>query len=132
MKKILVVLAVILIGIQFIPVERSNPSVTEEISSPSNIKAILKKSCYDCHSNETEYPWYAHVAPISFLVAKDVKNGRRNLNFSEWDRYDKENGEKILVKISNEVEKGTMPLAIYTLVHPTAKLDPLRQEKERE
>jgi hypothetical protein len=126
LKKSLIVLAVILVGIQFIPVERSNPPVTEEINTPSNIKAILKKSCYDCHSNESKFPWYAYVAPFSFLVAKDVNNGRRRLNFSEWDKYDKEKSEKILERIMEEVEAGTMPLSIYTIFHPSAKLDPLK------
>jgi hypothetical protein len=126
LKKTLIVLAVLLAGIQFIPAERSSPPVTEEINAPSNIKAILKKSCYDCHSNETEYPWYAYVAPVSFLVAKDVNNGRRNINFSEWNKYDKEKREKIYKEILDEIEAGTMPLSIYTLVHPGAKLDPLK------
>ncbi|MBT8377923.1 MAG: heme-binding domain-containing protein [Ignavibacteria bacterium] len=126
MKKSLIVLAFIVVGIQFIPVERSNPPITGEINAPSNIKAILKKSCYDCHSNETHYAWYAYVAPVSFLVAKDVNNGRRSLNFSEWNKYDKEKREKILEVIMKEVNQGTMPLSIYTLVHPSAKLDPLK------
>ncbi len=126
MKKILIILAVIFIGIQFIPVDRSNPPVTQEIDGPSNITAILKKSCYDCHSNNTVYPWYAYVAPVSFLVAKDVNNGRRNLNFSEWNKYNKEKTEKIIEEILKEVNEGTMPLSLYTLVHPSAKLDPLK------
>ena len=126
MKKILIVSAVIFIGIQFIPVDRSNPPVTEEIDAPSNITAILRKSCYDCHSNQTEYPWYAYVAPVSFLVLKDVNEGRRRLNFSEWDMYAKEKREKILEEIMEEAEAGTMPLSIYTLLHPSTKLDPLK------
>lgn len=151
MKKILIVLAVLFIGIQFIPVDRSNPPVTEEINAPSNIKAILKTSCYDCHSNETDYPWYAYVAPVSFLVAGDVNDGRRRINFSEWDKYDKQKREKKLEATVEVAELGVMPLSIYTFVHPSAKLDPLkiktlsdwvnkkggmgktlRQEKERE
>jgi hypothetical protein len=126
LKKPLIVLTVVLIGIQFIPVERSNPPVIEEINAPSNIKAILKTSCYDCHSNETDYPWYAYVAPVSFFVGKDVNDGRRRLNFSEWDKYGKEKREKIIDNILEEINQGTMPISIYTLVHPRAKLDPLK------
>jgi hypothetical protein len=126
LKKSLIFLVFIVVGIQFIPAERSNPPVTGEINAPSYIKAILKKSCYDCHSNETDYPWYAYVAPFSLLVTKDVNNGRKRLNFSEWDKYDKEKREKTLEVIMEEVNQGTMPLSIYTLVHPSAKLDPLK------
>lgn len=126
MKKISIVLLVIFVGIQFIPVDRANPPVSGEINAPSNITAILRTSCYDCHSNETNYPWYAYVAPVSFLVSKDVNDGRRQLNFSEWDKYSKENREKILKEILKEVKAGTMPLAVYTLVHPNAKMDPLK------
>ena len=126
MKKTLVVLTVIFIGIQFIPIERTNPPVTQEIDAPSNITAMLRKSCYDCHSNNTVFPWYAYVAPVSLLVAKDVNEGRRRLNFSEWDKYDKQKREKIFEEIVEEVEAGTMPLSIYTLIRPSAKLDPLK------
>ncbi len=96
LKKILIAIGVILIGIQFIPVERSNPPVTQEIDAPSNVLSILKTSCYDCHSNETEWPWYSKVAPVSFLVSADVRNGRKRVNFSEWDKYDEEKKEKKL------------------------------------
>ena len=94
MKKIIIALIVILIGIQFIPVERTNPPVTREINAPDNISSILKASCYDCHSNETDWPWYSYIAPVSFLVAGDVMDGRKNLNFSEWDKYEFEKRAK--------------------------------------
>ncbi len=68
-KKILIAVGVVLIGIQFIPVDRSNPPVTREINAPPNALSILKTSCYDCHSNETNWPWYSYVAPVSFLYS---------------------------------------------------------------
>ena len=71
MKKPLIVLFVIIVGIQFIPVERTNPPIQSEISAPENVKVILKKACYDCHSNETNWAWYTKIAPASFLVAKE-------------------------------------------------------------
>ena len=122
-KKVVIVVIVILIGIQFIPVERSNPPVTEEIVAPANVSSILKTSCYDCHSNETNWPWYAYVAPVSFLIAQDVKDGRRHLNFSEWDKYDEKKKRKIPDKILEEVEEGKMPLGKYISMHSEAEIN---------
>jgi hypothetical protein len=123
-NKILIAIGVILIGIQFIPVDRTNPPVTQDINPPKNISAILRTSCYDCHSNETTWPWYSYVAPVSFLVSGDVKNGREHLNFSEWDRYDDEKQGKILEEILEEIEKGDMPLPKYLITHPDAEMYP--------
>jgi hypothetical protein len=126
LKKILIAIGVILIGIQFIPVERTNPPVTQEISAPPNVLSILKTSCYDCHSNETNWPWYSNVAPVSFLVASDVRNGRKRVNFSEWDKYDEKKKEKKLEHIIEMVEEGEMPLPNYLIMHSNAKLDPTK------
>ena len=123
MKKILIVLAVIIIAIQFIPVERTNPPVTGDIDSPVNVSAILRNSCYDCHSNETNWPWYSYVAPVSFLVAGDVKEGREHMNFSEWDKYSGKDQTELMEEIVEEIEKGEMPLKIYTFTHPNAEMD---------
>jgi hypothetical protein len=123
LKKILIALAIIVVGIQFIPVDRSNPPVTGKIDAPSNVLSILKASCFDCHSNETEWPWYSYVAPVSFLVSADVEDGRKRVNFSEWDKYDEEKRAKKLDAIIEEVEEGEMPLSKYTLMHPNAKMD---------
>ena len=126
LKKILIGLGVILIGIQFIPVERTNPPVSMDINAPENIAGILRTSCYDCHSNETVWPWYSKIAPVSFLVAGDVKEGREHLNFSEWDKYDTDKKGKILEEIVEEIQKENMPLSSYTFTHPNAKLDDYR------
>jgi hypothetical protein len=123
LKKILIALAIIVVGIQFITVNRSNPPVTGKIDAPSNVLSILKASCFDCHSNETEWPWYSYVAPVSFLVSADVEDGRKRVNFSEWDKYDEEKRAKKLDAIIEEVEEGEMPLSKYTLMHPNAKMD---------
>ncbi|MBK9099066.1 MAG: heme-binding domain-containing protein [bacterium] len=126
MKKILIGLGVILLGIQFIPVERTNPPVSMDINAPENIAGILRTSCYDCHSNETVWPWYSKIAPVSFLVAGDVKEGREHLNFSEWDKYNADKKGKILEEIVEEIQKENMPLSSYTFTHPNAKLDDYR------
>ena len=113
-----------IILIQFIPVNRNNPPVDNNlaISAPKNVEAILKNSCYDCHSNETVWPVYSYIAPISWLVAKDVKNGREELNFSEWNKLDESKMEKKKKEIIEEISRDTMPMPIYLITHSTAKL----------
>jgi hypothetical protein len=91
--------------------------VSEEVAS------LLKVSCYNCHSNETEYPWYSYVAPSSWLVARDVRLARAELNFSEWAEMDMLDQLAVLDDITDEVKSGEMPMGIYTLIHPSAKLD---------
>jgi hypothetical protein len=83
---------------------------------------LLKTSCYNCHSSETNYPWYAHVAPASWLIAYDVKKGREELNFSTWQDYDLNKMVGKLDDVASEVGEGHMPKSIYTLMHPAAKL----------
>lgn len=126
MKKFLIILVIVLVGIQFIPVERTNPPVSWDINAPKNVASIIRTSCYDCHSNETNWPWYSYVAPVSFMVAGDVEKGRKNLNFSEWDKYDGRKRQELLEEIIEEIEKEDMPLTAYTFTHPNAKLDPYR------
>ena len=106
LKYILITLIVVLIGIQFIPVERINPPVTSEITAPPEVKKILKESCYDCHSNETDWPWYSYVAPVSFFVANDVNHGREHINLSEWDKVKMEDRIKVKEEMWEEVEEG--------------------------
>lgn len=123
MKKIMIVIIVILIAIQFIPVERTNPPITGEINVPTNVSGILRTSCYDCHSNETKWPWYAYVAPVSFFVTDDVQEGRAHINFSEWHKYDVKKRGKKMEGILEVLEEGEMPLKSYIFVHPNAAMD---------
>jgi hypothetical protein len=113
---------VALVGIQFIDVDRSNPPVTKELQASTEVKLILKDACYDCHSNETKWPWYSKVAPISFFVSNHVVEGREHLNFSTWgDMYTPKQNE-YKKEIWEEIEKGEMPLTNYTWLHPKSKL----------
>jgi hypothetical protein len=123
MKKFIAFLVVVIIGIQFIPVERTNPPVQSDIDAPTDIKAILKKACYDCHSNETNWPWYSKVAPISFLTVNDVNDGRKHLNFSEWGNYT-DKTERVKEEIWEEVREERMPPWMYRVSHKEAKLTP--------
>ncbi len=128
--RIIILLLILgLTGIQFIEVERTNPPVTAEIRAPSDIMEILKKSCYDCHSNETVWPWYSKVAPVSWLVEDDVTEGRKHLNFSTFESLDTSVKLKKKDEILEEVQNGEMPLDIYTLIHPNANLELLQIAK---
>lgn len=122
LRKAMGVVIFILIAVQFVPVNRENSPVTAEIQAPTEIKNILRRSCYDCHSNETIWPWYSKVAPISWLVAKDVREGRRELNFSKWGSYSQKRQTKLIKESFEEIEEGEMPLWIYLLAHRNAKL----------
>ncbi len=95
---------------------------------PEEVELILKNSCYDCHSNETRYPWYAYIAPVSWLVVRDVKLGRAELNFSEWDNLKSRDKIKLLDEIAEEVEDGNMPIPIYTITHGDAALDDYKKQ----
>ena len=121
-KKIFIVLVIGLFAMQFIPVQRLNPSDRGQPAAPPEVETILRRACYDCHSNETRWRWYARIAPISFLLARDVKEGRRELNFSIWDRYEQRRKARKLKEIVKEVEQGDMPPWYYIPVHTDAKL----------
>ncbi|MGD8375193.1 MAG: heme-binding domain-containing protein [Acidobacteriota bacterium] len=111
-----------LLLIQVVPVERTNPPVEQEVDAPAPVRAILRRSCYDCHSHETVWPWYAHVAPVSWLVARDVRHGRHHVNFSAWNRLDAEERQEAMEEIWEEVSEGEMPLWFYLPLHPDARL----------
>ena len=123
MKKFIGFIILVLIGIQFIPVERTNPPVISDIDAPADVKAIFKKACYDCHSNETNWTWYTKIAPASFIAINDVEEGRKNLNFSEWDMYYGKM-DKVKGGIWEEVREENMPLWKYRVFHSEAKLTP--------
>lgn len=117
-------LLVVLLGIQFVAAEGvgENPDERFEIDAPPDVKQILVESCYDCHSNEVRWPWYSRVAPMSWLVAQDVKEGRESLNFSTWGSKSKEDIEFEKEAAWDEIEEGEMPLWFYIPLHPEAAL----------
>ncbi len=120
-----------LVLIQFVPVDRSNPPVTGEISANDPVMEILRSSCYDCHSNETVWPWYSRVAPVSWRIAEHVREAREHLNFSEWQGMPAQDREEAMKEIWDEVEKGAMPLWDYLRMHPEAELTDLQREALR-
>lgn len=121
-RAVLAFVAVAVIGIQFVPVERSNPPVETEVPAPPAVREVLVRSCFDCHSNQTVWPWYSRVAPISWLVAQDVQEGREHLNFSTWNRFDEKRKQRKMHEIWEKVSEGEMPLWYYLPAHPDARL----------
>jgi hypothetical protein len=119
-KAALLVVAALVLVIQLVPYGRahSNPRVVQEPAwdSPST-RELAVRACFDCHSNETRWPWYSNVAPFSWLLQRHVDEGRRVLNFSEWQRPYEEAGES-----ARTVLEGEMPLRSYLLLHPAASL----------
>ena len=89
---------------------------------PPDVRATIERSCRDCHSEATRYPWYSYVAPVSFLVQNDVTRGRRRMNLSKWSDYPLVRRERYLSEIANQVKDGGMPLPIYLVMHRDAKL----------
>jgi hypothetical protein len=89
---------------------------------PPRVHATLDRACRDCHSEATRYPWYSYIAPVSFLVNRDVRVGREHLNFSRWSEYSIIRRERCLSEIANQVQDGGMPMAIYVAMHPSARL----------
>ncbi|MCA1594254.1 MAG: heme-binding domain-containing protein [Acidobacteria bacterium] len=120
--------AILFVGVQFIRPARINQPIAEGQSIEARIpvtpeaEAVLNRSCRDCHSNRTEWPWYSHVAPMSWLVIDHVNHGRRRLNFSDWSRYDRRESQQLLKAICRTAKRGEMPLDSYTLIHRQAKL----------
>ena len=100
----------------------SNPPVTGDITAPPDIVAVLRRSCYDCHSNETRWPWYSGVAPISWVIAHDVERGRQEVNFSEWTAYLPATRKRKLQWIERALHEQVMPPPLYRFLHPHAWL----------
>jgi hypothetical protein len=121
-KRAAVALAGFLVVGQLVRPARTNPPVTAEVDAPEAVRAVLRRACYDCHSNTTVWPWYAHVAPVSWLVAHDVDEGRGELNFSTWDAYPAKKRVKKMEEIVEVLEEDEMPLWYYVLLHPEARL----------
>ena len=113
---------IILVALQFKTVDRSNPPVQSDIGTSTEIKEILRRACYDCHSNETEWPWYSYVAPMSWFVAGHVDHARGHLNYSEWPAFDLEEQEHLFEEMWEMLSEGEMPLKSYTLIHRDARL----------
>jgi hypothetical protein len=128
LKRIVLGSAIIVAGMQFIRPDRTNPpvdagqTVRASAALPSDVETVLRRSCYDCHSSETRWPWYSAVVPMAWGVASDVNEGRAELNFSQWGRYPARKRIALLEKMCDEVREGKMPLPQYLWLHRDARL----------
>jgi Haem-binding domain len=114
----------VLVAIQFVPVTTANPPVESDIPTSLDVKVVLRRACYDCHSHETVWPWYSQIAPISWIIARDVQEGRAEVNFSTWNRYSTQQQVKKLKESWKEVAEGNMPPWFYLPIHRDARLSP--------
>ncbi len=102
---------------------------TKVYKVPKNVETILRTSCYDCHSNNTNYPLYSYIQPARFFMESHIKEGKENLNFNEWGNYSKRKQNNKLDRITKQIKSNEMPLASYTLIHKNAILTPTQKEE---
>lgn len=127
-KRVLLLLLVVFIGMQFFRPEKNVSDIvpaTDFITvtnPPAEIESMLRTSCYDCHSNNTVYPWYSNLAPVSYWLDEHIMNGKRHLNFSQWETYTPKKKAHKLEELVEEVEKHAMPLDSYLWIHKDAEL----------
>ena len=127
-KKISLALVVIFVLMQLYRPERNvsteipKTDFIQTLQPPKDIAQMIKTSCYDCHSNNTAYPWYVNVAPVSWFMAHHIDEAKEELNFSEWDTFSAKRKNKKLDEIEEMVDEGEMPMSSYLLMHSEAKL----------
>ena len=127
LTRALIVVVMLLVAIQVVRPTHTNPPTDARRTiqaqlGPGIVSAAIDRSCRDCHSNETTWPWYSHVAPVSWFIAHDVNEGREALNFSHWASYSPDRQAKLLAQACDEVTEGEMPGLPYTLIHRGARL----------
>jgi len=127
-KIVALVLLVCFVGIQYMPTELNQSDIVPKTdfllvnNPPENISTLLQESCYDCHSNNTDYPWYNKIQPTAWFLENHIADGKEELNFNEWDAYSNRRKNSKLKSIISQVEDDEMPLSSYTLIHKDAKL----------
>jgi len=134
-KIIAIIALVVLVGIQFVPTERNQSDTVPETdfmlvnNVPETIQEKLQVSCYDCHSNNTQYPWYNKIQPAAWFLEDHIKEGKAELNFSEWDSLSSRRKSSKLRSIIKQIESGEMPLDSYTLIHSEAIYSKAEEEE---
>lgn len=128
MKKLFIGLLVAFVFIQFFRIDKTNPPVDQGMdfltikNTPKGVADNIRNACYDCHSNETKYPWYSNIQPVAWFLKNHIDEGRRKLNFSTFATYEAKRQAGKLDEAAELVEKGAMPMDSYVLAHPEAKL----------
>jgi len=134
LKRTLVGLLVVLVGIQFIPTDTNQQDGIPETDIryvydvPEKVLKVLETSCYDCHSNNTNYPWYSKVQPVRLLMDKHIREGKKELNFSEFGSYSERRKRNKIQSIGSQIEDAEMPLPSYLMMHEEAKLSKTDKE----
>ena len=127
-KQILLVLLIVFVVIQFMQPARNQSGqvlqteFSNTYSIPNNVYTLFKNACFDCHSNNTSYPWYSNIQPIGWILAKDIENGKAKVNFSEFVSLSSRRQISKLQGVENRIKDGTMPLPEYQFMHPSARL----------
>lgn len=135
-KIVLLVLLIIFVLIQFIRPTK-NQSTGQELTTdiariyviPKDVQTILRNACYDCHSNNTQYPWYVNIEPVGWLMTDHIKKGKKELNFNEYSTYSSKRQRNKLKRMKEQIEENEMPLYSYTLMHPDARLTANQKEQ---
>ena len=128
LKRILLVLLIVFIAIQFVQPARNKAGrvletdISKTVNIPDNVELVLKNACYDCHSNNTVYPWYINIQPMGWLMANHIKEGKAELNFSEFGSNSSRRQVSKLTGIANSIKEGIMPISSYTRMHKNARL----------
>lgn len=128
LRNLLFGLVLLLLLIQSVRIDKKNPVSSPEkdfmaiYPAPAALQQQLIRSCYDCHSNHTEYPWYSNIAPVSWWLKHHVNEGREHLNFSDWGSYDAKKADHKLEECVEMIQEGEMPMSSYTLLHKEAQL----------
>jgi hypothetical protein len=123
-----ILLVIVIVGSQFVRPARTNPATDPTRSLlhirpvPTHVASALDRACRDCHSNETRWPWYSHVAPVSWFVIDHVNHGRSHFNYSDWSRYDADEARRLLTAACRLTREQEMPLSSYTWMHHQARL----------
>lgn len=127
-KKISLAILIVIIVIQFIHPARnidgqvSPTDIFKVVSVPKNVELLLRNDCYDCHSNNTNYPWYINVQPVGWILANHISNGKKELNFSDFGSYTNRRQQSKLKAIASQIKDSEMPLYSYTVMHKNARL----------
>jgi len=134
-KIIALVLLVCSVGIQFVPTELNQSNIVPKtdfllvINPPENIRTLLQVSCYDCHSNNTDYPWYNRIQPAAWILEGHIEEGKAELNFNEWDSLSNRRKRSKLRSIIKQIESDEMPLKSYTIIHKDAEFTKAESEE---
>jgi len=134
-KIIALVLLVCSVGIQFVPTELNQSNIVPKtdfllvINPPENIRTLLQASCYDCHSNNTDYPWYNRIQPVAWILEGHIEEGKAELNFNEWDSLSNRRKRSKLRSIIKQIESDEMPLKSYTIIHKDAEFTKAESEE---